>query len=114
MYCKMSYLVSFTFNTAEFQTVAVNGKPWTCAREVCRALGYREKSETLTIIKQHSSQENYVDKYQMRTVHVKCTHMHRSKLHKKYNLYNSEKGMYEFLFPGQEPKTKDFWKYCCT
>ena len=39
--CQMSQLTSlalFTFNAVEFQAVTINGKPWICARKVCRTL----------------------------------------------------------------------------
>ena len=33
----------FVFNTVELYVVIINEKPWTCAKEVCRALEYNKK-----------------------------------------------------------------------
>ena len=60
---KISFLMPFTFNTVELCVATINEKPWTCAREVCRALGYNKK--TPDIVKAFRSQENYAQKYQM-------------------------------------------------
>ena len=46
-----------TFNTVKLCIVTINEKPWTRAREVCRALKYNKK--TANIVKNHCSKENY-------------------------------------------------------
>ena len=38
-----SALVSFTFNNTNINTVTVNGKHWTRAKEICQSLKYQEK-----------------------------------------------------------------------
>ena len=43
---KMS-LVPFTFKNVELKVVTINGKPWTRAKEVCRALKYDAKHQKL-------------------------------------------------------------------
>ena len=56
----------FTFNAVELCVVTFNKKPWTRAREVCRALEYNKK--TPDIVKTFCSWENYVQKYQKSSV----------------------------------------------
>ena len=51
-----------TFNTVKLCIVTINEKPWTRAREVCRALKYNKK--TANIVKNHCSKENYAFKCQ--------------------------------------------------
>ena len=54
----------FTFNAVELCVVTINEKPWTCAREVCRALEYDAKtSKTANIIKTYCIPENITQKY---------------------------------------------------
>ena len=40
---KMSSVMPFFFNAVELCVVIINGKPLTCAREVCKALEYNKK-----------------------------------------------------------------------
>ena len=47
----------FSFNAVELFVVIINEKPWTRAKEVCKALEYNKK--TANIIKGHFSRENY-------------------------------------------------------
>ena len=58
----------FSFNSVELCVVTISEKPWTCAKEVCRALGYGKTTETTHVIKFHASLENYTQKYQMNNV----------------------------------------------
>ena len=53
----------FTFNAVGLCVVTINEKPWTRAKEVCRALQYNKK--TANIVKNHCSKEHYAHKYQM-------------------------------------------------
>ena len=64
-------LVPFTFKNVEFKVVAINGKPWTRANEVCKALEYNKK--TAHVIRAHVSVENYTHKYDLTKVHAACT-----------------------------------------
>ena len=96
----MSSVMPFIFNN-------IDGKPWTRAREVSRALEYGEKSKTATIVKHHCSKEDFVQ--------CACS-MHTCRLFKrltKVRHYINEDGMYELLFSSQQPKTKNFRKHCC-
>ena len=67
---KMS-LVPFTFKNVELKVVTINGKPWTRAKEVCKALEYNKK--TAHVIRAHCSQENYVHKYDLGNVSTAST-----------------------------------------
>ena len=42
----MSSIVPFTFNNTDLDTVTIDGKHWTRAKEVCKALEYDENSKT--------------------------------------------------------------------
>ena len=55
----MSSVMPFSFNSVELCIVTINEKPWTRAREVCRALGYGKTIKTAHVIKAHVSPENY-------------------------------------------------------
>ena len=41
---KMSSAMQFASNAVELYVVTINGKPWTSAREVCKALSYEKKN----------------------------------------------------------------------
>ena len=58
---KMSSVMPFSFNAVELCVVTINEKPWTRAKEVCRALEYDKK--TADIVKAFCNQENYTQKY---------------------------------------------------
>ena len=58
---KMSSVMPFAFNAVELYVVFINEKPWTRAREVCKALEYNKK--TADLIKAFCSQENYNQKH---------------------------------------------------
>ena len=84
LYNNISSLVPFTFNAVELQTMNINDKPWTCAKEVCKALECNKK--ILHVINSHCSSENYY------------LHVDWSKDSRKDNYYINEDGMYELFF----------------
>ena len=49
----------------------------------------------------------------MSGVHAACTPVDWPKDSQKYDIYINEEGMCKLLFSSQQPKTKDFRKYCC-
>ena len=51
----------FAFNAVELYVVTINEKPWTRAREVCKALEHNKK--TADLIKAFCSRENYDQKH---------------------------------------------------
>ena len=61
----MSFVMLFVFNAVESCVVTINEKPWTSARQVCKALEYAKTSKTAIIIRAHCSPENITQKYQM-------------------------------------------------
>ena len=60
-----------SFNAVKLCVVIINEKPWTRAREVCKALEYNKK--TAHVIEAHVSPENYAQKYQMSNVPAAVT-----------------------------------------
>ena len=69
-----SALVPFTFNNTNLNTVTVNGKHWTRAKEICKALEYKKTTKTANIIRAHCSIENITQKCQLIGVH---DHVHQ-------------------------------------
>ena len=60
---KMSSVMPFSFDAIELCIVTINEKPWTRAREVCRAFEYKKK--TSDIVKSFCSRENSAHKWQL-------------------------------------------------
>ena len=59
----MKWPLPVTFNSVQLHVMAINEKPWTVTREICRALKY---NKTLLILqKPFYRRENYVHKYQI-------------------------------------------------
>ena len=58
---KMSSVMPFSFDAIELCIVTINEKPWTRAREVCRAFEYKKK--TSDIVKSFCSRENSAHKW---------------------------------------------------
>ena len=80
---------------------------------MCKAPEYDAKTpKTANIIKTHVSPENITQKYQMSSVHEACTPINWPKDSQKYDIYTNEEGIYELLFPSQQPKAKDFRRHC--
>ena len=107
---KMSF-VPFTFKNVELKVVTINGKPWTRAKEVCKALEYNKK--TAHVIRAHCSRENYAHKYDLTSVTAAVTSVNWPKDSQKYDLYINEEGVYELLFSSQQPLAKKLRKHCC-
>ena len=101
----MSSVMPFTFNVVELCVVIINEKPWTRAREVCKALENDAKtSKTANMIRGHCSSENITHKYQMSSVYDARTPINCSKDSQKCDIYTNEEG----IFSSQQPKAKDF------
>ena len=105
-----SALVSFTFNNTNLNTVTVNGKHWTRAKEICQSLKYHR--ETGHVIRDHCSCENIRHKYQLVSLADVATPVQWPEDSQKYDLYINEEAMYELGFTSQQDKAKDFRKYC--
>ena len=52
-----------TFNAVDLCVVTINEKPWTRAKEVCRALEYK-KGRTRDVLKKHVRIENKQHKHE--------------------------------------------------
>ena len=108
---KMSSVISFIFNAVDLYIVTINGKPWTRAKEVCKALKYQR--QTAHVIRDYVSAEKFTYKYQLIKLAETDTFANWPKDSRKDDYYINEEEMYELLFPSQQPKAKSFRKYCC-
>ena len=64
---KMSSVMPFVFNLVELCVVIINGKPWTHAREVCRALEYGKATKAADVVRHLCIKTNYTHKWQLAT-----------------------------------------------
>ena len=108
----MSSIMPFAFNTIELYVVTVNGKPWTRAKEMCRALKYK-KGRARDVLKKHVSIENKQHKNVLQSRAVVARPVSWPKDSQKYDLYINEEGTYELVFSSQQPLAKKFRKHCC-
>ena len=53
----------FVFNAVELCIVTINGKPWTRARKVCKALRYEKTARR--VVRHHCTRENIRHKHQL-------------------------------------------------
>ena len=58
MHNKMSSLAPCTLNAVELQTMTINCKHWTLAKEVCKALKYGKTAKTTDVAKHFCSLKN--------------------------------------------------------
>ena len=61
----MSSVMPLTFNAVKLCVVTINEKPWTRAREVCKALQYGRATKTADVVRCLCTRENYVHKWQL-------------------------------------------------
>ena len=108
-----SALVPFTFNNTNLNTVTVNGKHWTRAKEICKALEYKKTTKTGDVIRSNCSCENITNKYQLSGLVFETTPMKWPVDSQKTDIYINEEGMYELAFTSQQKEAKEFRKYCC-
>ena len=102
----------FSFNAVELCVVTINEKPWTRAREVCRALEYGKTTKAADILKHLCGRKNYAHKWQLTGFVSETKPLDWPIDSQKYDIYINEKGIYETVFPSQQPKTKDFRRHC--
>ena len=108
---KISSVMPFTFNAVYLCIVTINGKPWTRSKEVCKALKYQR--QTAHVIRDNVSAEKFTYKYQLIKLAETNTFGNWPKDSRKDDYYINKEGMYELLFSSQQPKAKNFRKYCC-
>ena len=105
-------LVPFTFKNVELQVVTINGKPWTRAKEVCEALGYK-KGRARDALKKHISIKNRQHRNVLQSRAMAARSVSCPKDSQKYDLYINEERMYEVLFGSQQALAKKLRKHCC-
>ena len=110
---KMSSVMPFAFNAVELYVVTVNGKHWTRAKDVCKALGYGENTKPKDVLKKHVSIENKQHQNQLKGWVTANQPLNWPKNSQPSEYYLNEEGMYEVLFGSQQQKAKAFRKYCC-
>ena len=104
----------FAFNAVELYVAAVNGKHWTHAKEVCKALEYqRRKYKTKDVLKKHVSIENKQHQHQLKAWITATQPLNWQKNSQPSEYYLNEEGMYEVLFRSQQPLAKKLRKHCC-
>ena len=108
----MSSVMQFPFNGVKLYVMTINEKPWTRAKEVCRALEYEKATKAAHVIKTFCSDKNYAQKYQMSDVVSEST-LDWPKDSQKYDIYINEEGMYKVVFGSHQPKAKAFKRHCC-
>ena len=91
----MYEIIPFKFNNVDLETVTVDGKPWTRAKEICAALEY--KKATRRVVRHHCSSRNIQHKHQLRIVPLVGAPHKWPKNSQKLDLYINEEGMYELL-----------------
>ena len=88
----MSSVIPFAFNAVELYVVTINGKLWTRAKEVYRALEYNKK--TTDLINAFRSRENYDQKHRL-------------------ILFSTAGNFMDWpRDSSQQPKAKDFRRHC--
>ena len=100
-----------SFNNVSLFTVTIQGKPWTRAKEVCKALEYSKNTKTDKLVKRYCSEENYAHKWELIKVPTVNTLLKWPSHSRKDNYYVSEEGMYELAFTSYQDKAKDFRKH---
>ena len=108
---KMSSVMPFAFNSVKLYIVIINEKPWTRAREMCKALRYEKAAKR--VVRHHCIRENIQHKHQLMVVPTVGTTVNWPRDSQKLALYINKEGMYELLFSSQQPEAKDFRKRCC-
>ena len=91
--------------------MTINDKPWTSAKEVCRALKYNKK--TVDLRKSFCDQEHYAQKHQLIKFSAAGNFVNWQKDSRKDDYCINNEGMYELILASQQPKSKDFRKHCC-
>ena len=94
----------FAFNAVDLYVVTINGKPWTRAKEVCKALEYQKTAKTAQVVRAHCSSENIRHMRELKGVVSPNTPLEWPKNSQPDEYYLNEEGMYEVLFGSQQQK----------
>ena len=84
-----------TFNAVELCVVTITEKPWSRAREVCKALEYNKLPRQ--VVRQHCSRENYFHEWQFARHVSETKSVDWPKDSQKLHLYINEERMIELL-----------------
>ena len=103
-----SALVPFTFNNVKLFTVTINGKSWTRAKEICKALEYKKTTKTGDVIRSNCSCENITQKCQL--IGLADTSVQWPKNSQKYDIYINEEGVHELVLKSTMSNATDFAK----
>ena len=95
----------FTFKNVELYVVTVNGKHWTRAKEVCKALEYNKK--TAHVVRAHVSVDNYAQKYDL-TKWSADQPVNWPSDSRKDDYYLNEEGIKEIVLKSKQPKAAEF------
>ena len=80
--------------------MAINEKPWTRSREVCKALWYEEAARR--VFRNDCTKENIQHKHQLAVAPTVGTTVNWPRDSQKLDLYINWEGMYELLFSSQQ------------
>ena len=98
-----------TFNAVELCVVNINEKPWTRAREVCRALEY-QKGRARNVLKRLVSTENKQRKHELEG-RAAATPVDWPKNSQPDKYYINKHGMRELLVRSQQPLAKELAEF---
>ena len=98
-----------TFNAVELCVVNINEKPWTRAREVCRALEY-QKGRARNVLKRLVSTENKQRKHELER-RAATTPVDWPKNSQPDEYYINKHGMCELLVRSQQPLAKELAEF---
>ena len=101
----MSSVMPFAFNAVELYVVTVNGKHWTRAKEVCKALEYQRR--TKDILRGHVSIENKRHMRELKGVVSPNTLLKWPKNSQPHEYYLNEEGIRELVLKSKQPKATD-------
>ena len=110
---KMSSVMPFTFNAVKLYLVTIKEKPWTRAKEVCRALEYEKATKSADIVKHLCSKEKFAHKWQLIGFVPETKPINWSKDSQEQDIYINKEGTYQLVFLSQQLKAKNFRRHCC-
>ena len=105
-----SALVPFTFNSIKLFTVTINGKHWSRAKEICKALEYKKITKTGDVIRSNCSCQNITNKYQLIVLADVITSVQWPVDSQKTDIYINEEGIHELVSKSTMSNATDFAK----
>ena len=99
----------FSFNAVKLCVVTIIEKPWTFAKEVCKALRYEKAARR--VVRHHCTRENYAHKWILAGLVSETKPVNWPTDLQKLDLYINEEGMTELLVRIQQPLAKELAEY---